>query len=331
MNTDLLVLRRSDIVPLLSLPDCIQAMEMAFRMYAHGQALAPGLMHTEADGGDFHIKGGGLRLERTYFALKASGCFFGNRASSGLPNIMGLVLLFDGQNGRPLAVMDSIDITVLRTGATTALAARYLARQDASTVTICGCGNQGRVQLSALNHVLPSLRRVFAWDGNQLAAQEFAQEMSARMRLDARATTDLSRAVSQSDVIITCTPSKAYYLREADVRAGTFIGAVGADSPDKQELEPSLLAKSTVVVDILEQCARVGELHHALSANLMTTADVHGQLGDVVIGQVAGRSHPDEITIFDTTGSAIQDTAAAALVYREALARGVGETINLYR
>jgi ornithine cyclodeaminase/alanine dehydrogenase len=123
-------------------------------MRAEGAALAPTLMHVDADGGEFHIKVGGLRLDRTYFAPKANGGFFGNREAYGLPNVIGLIILFDGACGRPLAVMDSIDITILRTVATTAVAARRLARPDSATVTICGCGNQGRVQLKALAIVI---------------------------------------------------------------------------------------------------------------------------------------------------------------------------------
>jgi len=330
MNTDILLLRRTDVTSLLTLPDCLRAMEEAFRMRAQGRALAPGLMHVDAEGGEFHVKGGGLRLDRTYFALKANGGFFGNRRNLGLPNIIGLVLLFDGQNGRPLAVMDSIAITVLRTAATTALAARYLARPESSTVTICGCGNQGRAQLTALRMVLPGLRRAFAWDAVGQAAEEFAAELTRQLEMPVTAEPNLARAAAQSDVIVTCTPAKGFFLRRDYVRPGTFISAVGADSPDKQELEPTLLVGNKLVVDILDQCAQVGELHHALDAGLMTTKDVHAELSDLVAGKIGGRTRADEITVFDTTGSAIQDTAAAVAVYEKALARHVGTTVNLY-
>ncbi len=134
MNTETLFIKRSEVRALLTLPECIEAMGQAFTMQALGQTLKPALMHVDADGGEFHIKGGGLRLERTYFALKANGGFFNNRAQFDLPNILGLILLCDGSNGRPLAVMDSIDITILRTGATAALAAKYLARPDSSMI-----------------------------------------------------------------------------------------------------------------------------------------------------------------------------------------------------
>jgi ornithine cyclodeaminase/alanine dehydrogenase len=281
-------------------------------------------MHVEADGGEFHIKGGGLRLDRTYFALKANGGFFNNQAKHGLPNILGLLLLFDGSNGRPLAVMDSSDITALRTGATTALAARYLARADSSSVTVCGCGRQGAVQVKALLEVFPSIRRVYAWDRTPLAAVSFAAGMSNRPGVEVVATADLAEAAGHGDIIITCTPAKGFFLRKEHVRPGTFISAVGADSPDKQEIEPALVASARLVVDILDQCARVGELHHAIEAGLMTAAQVHGELGDIVAGKIAGRTGEEEIILFDTTGSALQDTAAAVAVYQKAMAQGVG-------
>jgi ornithine cyclodeaminase/alanine dehydrogenase len=309
---------------LLTLTDCVPVVEEAFRMRAEGRALSPGLMHINADGGEFHIKAGGLRLDRTYVVLKANGGFFQNRKLHGLPNIQGVILLFDGGTGTPLAVMDSVDITILRTGAATAIAARVLARPGSSTALVCGCGNQGRIQLAALRHALPALRRAFAYDSDPAAARAFASETSASLGLDVAAETDLGRAAAQSDAIVTCTPAKTPFLLKRHVRPGTFVAAVGADSPDKQELEPALLAGAKVVVDILDQCARVGELHHALEAGLLTTADVHGELGEVLAGRRTGRTDDAEITIFDATGTALQDAAAAVAVYRKALERGLG-------
>ena len=288
MNKDILLLRRSEIASLLTLPDYIAAMESAFRMHSQNQALAPALMHVDADGGEFHIKGGGLKLDRPYFALKANGGFFGNRINLGLPNIIGLILLFDGSNGHPLAVMDSIDITILRTGATTAVAAKYLARPDLSTVTICGCGYQGRIQLDALMNIFPNINQVYAWDHNLKNADAFAVDMMKKSNAKVTAMVNLEYAASNSDVIITCTPATEFFLRKEYIRPGTFISAVGSDSPSKQEVDPSLVASSKLVVDILEQCACVGELHHALEANMMSIPEVHGELGDVLTDKIEG-------------------------------------------
>jgi len=324
----IVILTRSQVASLLSLGDVIAAVENAFRLYANGRSLEPGLLHIDAPPGEFHIKAGGLRLDRTYFGLKVNGSFFQNRERYGLPNIQGGIVLFDADYGYPLALMDSIEITIQRTGAAVAVAAKHLARADASVATICGCGNQGRVQLQALCQVLP-LTRVFAYDAFEEAAHRFSTEMSEQLGITVTQESDLERAAGQSDVVVTCTPSKRYYVHKSYIRPGTFVAGVGADSPDKQELEPALLANSKLVVDLMEQCAKVGELHHALEAGLMTEQGVHGELGAVVAGQVPGRTSPEEITVFDATGTALQDTAAAVLAYERALEAGLGLSVHL--
>ncbi|MDD5544744.1 MAG: ornithine cyclodeaminase family protein, partial [Acidobacteriia bacterium] len=136
-------------------------------------------------------------------------------------------------------------------------------------------------------------------------------------------------AALESDVIVTCTPSKKFFLRREHVRPGTFVAAVGADNPEKQEIDPQLFAGNKVVADILSQCAEIGDLHHALNAHTITQSQVHAELGELVANKKAGRTTPREITIFDSTGTAIEDIAAAIVVYRKALQRGVGMKVNL--
>jgi ornithine cyclodeaminase/alanine dehydrogenase-like protein (mu-crystallin family) len=231
-------------------------------------------------------------------------------------------------HGYPLAVMDSIEITILRTAAATAVAARRLARADADTVTIAGCGNQGRAQLRALGRVR-RLRAVYAYDSDPARAGRYAAEMGAELSLPIQAVRDLAAAVPLSDICVTCTPARRFLLRQEDVRAGTFIAAVGADAPDKQELDPQLFAGSKVVVDNLDQCAEFGDLHHAIEAGLTTRAQVHADLAQLVAGQRPGRVAEEEITIFDSTGVALEDVAAAVAVYRRALERGAGTPIGI--
>ena len=137
----MLLLSRSEITRLLTFPEYVRVVEEAFRLHAQGCALQPVLAHVDADGGEFHIKAGGLRGANAYFALKVNGGFFQNRVRLGLPNIQGLIVLSRADNGVPLAAMDSIEITIQRTGAATAVAARHLARPDSRVVTVCGCGN----------------------------------------------------------------------------------------------------------------------------------------------------------------------------------------------
>lgn len=318
-----LLLSRADLTDLLTLEDCIAAVEDAFRQYGEGKTLPPKVLGMPSVDGGFHIKAALLGSSSHYFAAKLNGNFPRNRQRFGMPNIQGLILLCDAANGFPLAVMDSIEITILRTGAATAVAARHLARPDSRTATICGCGNQGRVQLRALRTVLP-LQHVYAFDLDHAQAARFAGEFSQEPGITVEVVHDLGTAVGKSDVCVTSTPAKKHFLEKDYVVHGTFVAAVGADNEDKQELDPHLLASSKVVADVLEQCVEIGDLHHAISAGLMQASSVHAELGELVAGKKPGRTSPDEITIFDSTGTALQDVAAAAVVYERATKAGRG-------
>jgi ornithine cyclodeaminase/alanine dehydrogenase len=322
-----LLLGRADIASLLTLDDCIDAVEAAFRDHALGRSLGTGILHMDAPEGEFHIKAGGLHQPSLYFALKANAGFFNNAARFGLPNIQGLILLYSAANGYPLAVLDSLGITGKRTGAATAVAAKYLARSDSRVATIMGCGTQGRVQLRSLTRVLP-VEKAFAYSIIEGEAAQFAVEMSSELGIEVEPAAELETAVKACDVCVTCTPARSFFLTEEFVGPGTFVAAVGADSPDKQELDPRLVANNTLVVDLAEQCVNVGELHHALSAGLMTRDGVHAELGDVIAGNAPGRTHSAEITVFDSTGTALQDTAATILTYERAIEEGVGQRFD---
>src|SRR4030095_3648514 len=156
----------------------------------------------------------------------------------------------------------------------------------------------------------------------------FAGELSDELSIEAQAVRDLAPAVRQSDVCVTCTPSRQFFLKREDGAPGTFIAAVGADDERKQELDPQLFAGQKIVVDLLEQCAAVGDLHHALDQGLITRADVHAELGQVVAGRKPGRTSRNEIIIFDSTGTALQDVVAAALVYEKAEQAGSHFALN---
>lgn len=324
-----LLLTRSQVAKLLTLKDCIGAVEQAFRMHGSGKASPPGILGVHTDGGGFHLKTALLDLHRRYFALKANANFFNNSKLHGLPNIQGLIVLCDGVTGYPLAVMDSIEITIQRTGAATAVAARYLARPDAAVITICGCGNQGRVQLAAIKEVL-SIQSGFAFDLERDRAREFSAEVSRALGIKVVPVETPAEGIRQSDVVITCTPSQRWYIDRNDVRPGTFVAGVGADNEHKQELDPKLFVGNKVVADVIEQCATIGDLHHAIEAGVVTRKDVYAELGEIVAGLKPGRTSADEITIFDSTGTALQDVAAAAIVYERALAADISTSFNFF-
>lgn len=322
-----LLLKRQEVAALLSLDECIAAVEQAFKSHAEGRSLPPGVLGIHARDGAFHIKAAGLELARPYFAAKVNGNFFQNKQRFGLPNIQGVIALCDAENGYPLAVMDSIEITIIRTGAATGVAAKYLARPDATVATISGCGNQGRISLRALAAVR-QLEKVYAFDVDHEQAKRYANELSNELRITVTAVRGLAEAVGRSDICVTCTPSKQPYLNQSDVAPGAFIAAVGADNEDKQELDPRLIAASKVVVDSLDQCASIGDLKLALKQGLMTKADVHAELGEVIAGRKPGRENQEEVIVFDSTGTALQDVAAAAIVYEKAVAADRGIVLD---
>ena len=323
MLSETLIFNRSDVERLLTLDECIAAVEDAFAQHAQGKTAPPGVLGMHAHDGGFHIKAALLTLDRPYFAAKTNANFPQNGARHGLPTIQGVVVLCDAANGFPLAVMDSISITALRTAAATAVAAKYLSRQDSAVALVCGCGTQGAMQLRALCRVRQP-RQIYAHDQDAKKAAAFAKNLSAELGIPISTVSDLHKAVADSDIVITCTTSTRFFITHDMVRAGTFIAAVGADSENKQEIDPQLLARHTVVADILDQCCAIGDLHHALDAQAMTRADVHAELGQVVAGIKPARTRDDEIIIFDSTGTALQDVAAAAAVYRRAAGQQQG-------
>jgi alanine dehydrogenase len=237
-------------------------------------------------------------------------------------------VLADASTGVPLAIIESGSVTALRTAAATAVAASFLARRGARTATIVGCGVQGELQLAAIAAVLP-LQHAWVLDADHERAESMAVRAAASLGLRVEAAKDLRAALRESDVCVTCTPARRAFVMAADVPPGMFIAAVGADSQGKQELEPALVASATLVVDVLKQCAEIGELQHVLAARLMTQAQVHAELADVVVGRRPGRTRDDEITVFDSSGTALQDVAAAVAVYEKARATGRGTEVKL--
>jgi ornithine cyclodeaminase/alanine dehydrogenase-like protein (mu-crystallin family) len=298
---------------------CIEAVEHAFGAHARGEVPDPVMLGMHRGAGSFHVKAGFLAVEgRAYFAAKLNANFPGNSAK-GLPTIRGAVILADVEDGTPLAIMDSMSITALRTAAATAVAAKHLARRDCDTVLICGCGGQARAQLEALLCVRTP-RRIFAYDTDTKRSAAFARDASVEISI----ASDLTESARASDIIVTCTTAKRYFLTREMVRPGAFVAAVGADNEDKQEIEPRLMAEAKVVTDMTEQARKIGDLHHALDAGAMTMDAVHAQLGEVIAALKSGRESDAETIVFDSTGTGLQDVAAAIAAYRAASTQQAG-------
>lgn len=319
----MLLLSRPDVVRLMDFAGYVDAVEAGFIAAAAGKALAPPAAAFHVPGGSYHAKAAALLADDPpTMAIKLNGNYPGNPAANGLPTVQGVIYLADATNGRPLALMDSIEITINRTGAATTLAARHLARRDSRVATICGAGVQGRIQARAIA-AATALERIHVWDIRPDAAGKLARELAQELKTDVQPSADLA-VTRQSDIIVTATSSKNPYLTRDLVRPGTFIAAVGADNSDKSEIDPALYAASIAVVDSLEQAAEIGDLHHAVEAGAATEQHVHATLGEILCGAKRGRTDDRAITLFDSTGMGLQDVAAATAIYRRALAAGVG-------
>ncbi|HLB10750.1 MAG TPA: ornithine cyclodeaminase family protein [Gemmatimonadaceae bacterium] len=319
---------RSDVERLLDVRSCISAVETAFRLRGSGATSPSAVLGVHVDRGGFHAKAAYLELARPYFALKVNANFPGNPGAHSLPTIQGVLMLFDATRGVPVAVMDSAAITTLRTAAASAVAADNLARPDAHTATFIGCGVQARAHVAAIS-AIRDLRQVYVFDIDKERGSRFASELRERYAFSVTVAPGLRDATRASEIIVTTTPANQPFLGADQVCPGAFVAAVGADNEHKRELELSLLREAAVVVDDTEQCATIGDLHHAIEAGVLTREDVRATLAEVVAGSRPGRLRDDEIVVFDSTGVAIEDVAAASIVFERAALSGAGLAIHL--
>jgi ornithine cyclodeaminase/alanine dehydrogenase-like protein (mu-crystallin family) len=262
--------------------------------------------------------------ERALFAVKVNGRY---PAADGGTDVHGLIVLASAGDGRPLAVLDSAVVTRIRTAAAAAVAARHLARANSRRLLVVGSGRQAAGIVEAICRTLP-IREVRLWSRDPDRSRSLAAGLGVAGR-SVEAVADLVAAAREADVIVTVTPSTSPLLGRRDVGPGTFIAAMGADAPEKQELDPELVASSALVCDVVEQCGQAGELHHALEAGVMIERDVRATLGEVAAGLQPGRTSEDEVVVFDSTGTAMQDVAAAGLAYANAVRLGIGTEVEL--
>lgn len=323
-----LCLSADDVAAVLDLEACIPAIEEAFASYATGGSqLYPVIREQLPDtGGIFGVKSGYYR-DRGWLGLKAGGFWADNRRH-GLPAHQSVILLFDPATGVVAAVVDANVITRLRTGAVGALAARYLAPPGARTAAVVGCGIQGEIQTRALALALPTLAEIRCYDSTGASMDAFASAV-ADLGIDVRPCGSVSEAAAGADVVVTTTPSWRPFLRDEDVGPGAHVSAIGADTRGKQELEPELFRRARVVVDDWQQAREIGESQHAYRLGWLGDGDVHAELGEIAAGRKPGRGDYSGLTIFDATGIALQDLAAAGLAVQLAKERGVGSTVEV--
>ena len=309
---DIRILQEAELRARVALdPAAIDVVESAFATLAMGGVEMPPIlsMHMPEVNGELDVKTAyvpGL----PGFAVKLSPGFFDNPAK-GLPSTSGLMVVLSSETGRVQAVLlDNGYLTDVRTAAAGGVAARHLAREDASRAAIFGAGLQARMQLRALCLVRPISEAVI-WARDAAKAQALAVELTTG-DLQVRASADPEEAAGFADVIVTTTPASEPILRADWLRPGHHVTAMGSDQPGKCELEPECLACANLyVADRVSQTRLMGELRAALAAGSAPDPDSIPELGDIVLGRHPGRTDPDQITIADLTGTGVQDTAIA--------------------
>ena len=321
------ILREDDVRASIDMAACIEACDRAFAAYSRGGAELPGVIHLDVPehSGEIHVKAGHLH-DAPFYAVKVASGFPGN-VELGRPANDGMVIVFDAQTGVPAALLlDNGFLTDLRTGAAGGVAAKYLAPQQVSTVAVIGTGVQAGYQLDALALVRPGFTSVRVWGRDAGHAAACVADLGARAGLPEGCRYEVAGSVEQAvdgaDVVITCTASRTALLRPDWLKLGAHVTALGSDGANKQELDPTVLTRAALlVVDSREQCARIGELHHALQAGLIDARET------VELGEICGRSHlgrtsPNQLTVCDLTGLGVQDAAAANFVMANAGTRG---------
>lgn len=315
-----LLLNRDDVQCLLSPEEVIAAVKSSYIAYSGGQTIQPSIVSIEIPQycGEMDVKASYSRNTEVISVKCASG-FYENKKNGGLPNSMSTLLLFDGTTGFPLCILDASLITGWRTGAAGAISASLLARADSRTAAIIGTGDQARMQLRALKTVI-DLHEIRLWGRSSEQMHAYWGEMAKEMGCDIHLCPSPEEAVREADIIVTTTPSSAPLIRQDWVSPGTHIIAVGADMEGKQELDPMLFQGAKIVVDSLSQCRVRGEIQNPLHLGIISEERIHGEIGQILAGEKAGREKDSEITIFDLTGMAVQDNFTAAKIYQRALA-----------
>jgi alanine dehydrogenase len=314
-----LLLNKKEVRRLINIGDVISAVETAFKDYTANKGEMPSKVYLTAKEGDFRAMPASLPGEA---GMKWVSVYPGNMAKS-LPTVMAVLIFNDPATGYPLAIMDASEITALRTAATSTIASKYLARKNPKTLGIVGAGYQSYHHIKA-HCELFKFREILISDISPKAAGRLVDSL---INLPLRACS-IEETV-QADIVCTLTPAHQPVVMKKWLKPGTHINAVGADAEGKEELEPSILNDATVIVDDLRQAIHAGEINVPVSKGLFKKEQIHATLGEIISGNKAGRINDEMITVFDSTGLAIEDIATAGMLYQKARQSGTGMSINL--
>jgi len=349
---DMIALSHEDTEKILDMETVIEKVEQAYTLkHDKTAALWPMIFHEFEPGvADMDIKSGHLS-GAGIFGLKLVS-WYGPNAEKNLPQLVGTVMVFDVETGAPRAILSAEHITCMRTGAAGAIGAKYLARPDSKTLLMVGTGNQAAFQIAATLMVMPSIEKVLLWNPLEVSqAEAFKSTIKERLdneflnhfdndasklekyrekfNVEFEVVTDIENATKQSDIVITATPSRKAMIMKSWVQPGTHFSCVGSDMEGKQEIDAALFASARVYTDDITQSINVGEAETAIKSGLIQPSDILSEIGAVISGDVKGRTSDDEITIYDSTGIALQDLITADYALKQAKELGIGAKFSL--
>ena len=322
----LLLLNEDELRQIVTIPETIETVKASFTALAEDRINVPGAFTLNLPHAKAQVKAKAAYLnEAPYYAIKVSSNFSDNPTIN-LPAQHELIAVFDAATGFPVAIMvDNGYITSIRAAAAGALTAQYLATEKLGRVAVIGSGMQAFMQIKALMCVR-DMDLVSVWGRTPLHVDSYARLIVEDHDLNVEIAPSVEKAVRGADLIITATASQTPLVQADWLKPGVHIIAVGSDEPFKQELHPEVLAMAEVlIVDNIEQCAAAGEIHHGLAQGTITAQDIQGELGNLILGKIPGRTHEQQITVADLTGLDVQEAAVATLALEKAQFFGLGQ------
>ena len=328
MENQIIWLNRKEVESLLDMKGTLKVVEEAFRQHGLKKVQMPPKLYLyfKNHNGDLRTMPGYLE-EQDITGVKIVNVHPDN-PKIGLPTVMALVILNSTETGAPLAIMDGTYLTDMRTGAAGGVAVKYLARKNAKTVGFVGTGNQARSQLMAINEII-DINEIKATSASEKQTLAFKDDMELKIECEITPEKTI-RQVCDCDILVTTTPSRQPIVMNEWICEGTHINAIGADAPGKEELDPMILKRSKVIVDDIQQASHSGEVNVPISKGSLSVNDIFGELGEVITGKKKARTNDSDITVFDSTGLAIQDVATADLVYRKAIEANKGMKLQQF-
>lgn len=325
----MLLINRTELEKALPMTTAIEAIEEGFREHQRGRSLTPPRMHVAVEQAEGVYLLMPSFLERAaLFGTKLLSVYPRNRQRQ-KPTINSVYILNDAVDGTFLAMMDGIFLTGVRTGAASAVAAKYLAREDASVHGIIGCGGQALYQAAAIAAVRP-IEKLLVCDHKKESAEALARQAAARFAIPVEALDTAASVASRADILTTVTTSSSPVVKLSDLKPGCHVNAVGSFKPTMQEIDSDLLQEALVVVDTYQGCLEeAGDLIIPIERGEYRREKIHAELGEILLGEKCGRSSNAQLTLFKSVGVAFEDLAAARLAYRAAIQEKLGTSLSL--